>query len=202
MLSDKELIGKLESEYKEYYYTKYTIPKPYFEKLEDVKAIVLGSNPMAVGDYAGSEYVFDLNHFNQNRGKSPVFDKIYNNLNAIGLDLWDVYVQNLCKNYFINLSVHDDKWVEIAKLWAKVIKQELDTLFAEDIPVLVTAPWILVPLVNEHKEADYYYDKKKFIQPNENKLGRTIIPLFRQSMYALTDPKWKGYKETVQNIFK
>lgn len=201
MLSEKELLGKLEAEYKEYFYNKHIIPKPYFEDLEKVKAILLGSNPVAVGESAGAEYVFDLTHFNKNRGDNPIFGNIYNNLSDIGLDLWDVYAQNLCKNYFINLSVHDEKWVEIAKLWSLVIKEELDTLFDKDIPVLVTAPWILNPLVDDLKNPLYYYEKKKFIDPANNKLGRTLIPFFRQSEYALTDPKWKGYKETIINLY-
>lgn len=201
MLSEKELLGKLEAEYKDYFYSKHMIPKPYFEDLDKVKAILLGSNPLAVGESAGGEYVFDLSHFNKDRGHSPIFGNIYNNLNAIDLDLWDIYAQNLCKNYFINLSVHDDKWIEIAKLWAEVIKQELDTLFDKNIPVLVTAPWILKPLVEDLKEPNFYYEKKKFISPEENILGRTLIPFFRQAEFSLNDPKWKGYKEAILGLY-
>ncbi|TJX15607.1 hypothetical protein E9840_02205 [Tissierella creatinini] len=201
MLSQKELLGKLEEEYKEYFYYKHIIPKAYFEDLEKVRAILLGSNPVAVGEFAGAEYVFDLTHFNKNRGDNPIFGNIYDNLSAIGLDLWDIYAQNLCKNYFINLSVHDEKWVEIAKLWSLVIKEELDTLFDKDIPVLVTAPWILNPLVDDLKDPLYYYEKKKFINPENNKLGRTLIPFFRQSEYSLADPRWRGYKEAIINLY-
>lgn len=201
MLTEKEFLGKLESEYKDYFYKKHMIPKPYYEDLDKVKAILLGSNPMAVGENAGAEYVFDLTDFNKNRGDSPIFGNIYKNLNAIGLDLWDIYAQNLCKNYFINLSVHDDKWVEIAKLWAEVIKEELDVLFDENIPVLVTAPWILNPLVDDLKEGHFYYEKQKFIEADQNKLGRTLIPFFRQADFSLDDPKWKGYKESILSIY-
>lgn len=201
MMREKELLGKLESEYKDYFYKKHMIPRPYYEDLKKVKAVLLGSNPMAVGEMAGAEYVFDLNHFNKDRGDSPIFDNIYDNLNALGLDLWDIYAQNLCKNYFINLSVHDDIWVEIAGHWAEVIKEELDTLFEPDVPVLVTAPWILKPLVEDHKEPSFYYEKNKFINSENNKLGRRLIPFFRQSEFALKDPKWKAYKEAIISTF-
>lgn len=198
MIREKELIGKLESEYKNYFYNKFHIPKPYFENLEGVKVVLLGSNPMAVGESAGAEYVFDLKDFNKQRGHNPIFGNIYKNLNAVGLDLWDIYAQNLCKNYFINLSVHDDIWVEIATHWAEVIKMELDTLFDKKIPVLITAPWILKPLVENLKEPHFYYEKKKFIYAEENKLGRELIPFFRQEDFSLLDPKWKDYKEAVK----
>lgn len=202
MIREKELIGKLEAEYKNYFYNKYTIPKPYFENLESVRAVLLGSNPMAVGESAGAEYVFDLKDFNKQIGHSPIFGNIYNNLNAVGLDLWDIYAQNLCKNYFINLSVHDDIWVEIATHWAELIRMELDTLFDKKIPVLITAPWMLRPLVDNLKEPVYYYEKKKFIPAEENKLGRTLIPFFRQGDYSLLDPRWREYKEAIIKALK
>lgn len=202
MIKEKELIGKLQSQYKEYLYEKYTIPKPYFEKLNDVKAILLGSNPLAVGEMAGVDYVFNLGNFNSSQGQSLIFSNIYKNMEAVGLDLKDIYAQNLCKNYFVNLSVHDDKWVEIASLWAMVLKKELDILFDENIPVLVTAPWILKPLYEDVKASKYYYENKEFIDAEDNKLGRTLIPFFRQAEFSLSNIEWDSYTKLIKELFK
>lgn len=202
MIKEKELIGKLESQYKEYLYEKYTIPKPYYENLNNVKAVLLGSNPVALGEMAEIDYVFNLGNFNTSQRASPIFGNIYNNLDAIGLDLKDIYAQNLCKNYFINLSVHDEKWVEIASYWADVLRTELDILFNKEVPVLITAPWILKPLCSKVNYSKYYYEYKKFIQPESNKLGRLLIPFFRQYEFSLLDHRWDNYKEMIRDTFK
>ena len=202
MLKEKELIGKLESEYSDYMYEKHNIPKPYFQNVESVKAILLGSNPVAVGEMSGDEYVFNLGGFNKDIGGGPIFGNIYNNMDAVSLDIMDIYAQNLCKNYFVNLSVHDDKWIEIAGLWAEVLKEELDTLFSKNIPVLVTAPWILKPLVKEVKESKYYYENKEFISQADNKLGRILIPFFRQRDFSLLNDEWKEYRDKIKYRFE
>ena len=198
MLREKELLGKLESEYNEYLYKNHPIPKPYYEDLEGVKAILLGSNPVAFGEMASGDYVFNLATFNRSHGEGSIFGNIYSNLIGVGLELWDIYAQNLCKNYFVNLSVHDDKWEEIASLWADVLKVELDTLFDKDIPVLITAPWMIKPLCKEAKAPRYYYEKIEFINPKDNKLGRNLIPFFRQTEYCFLNNEWESYRQAIK----
>lgn len=202
MIKEKELIGKLQSVYGNYLYHKQTLPKPYFEDLKNVRVILLGSNPISLGANAELDSVFNLHNFNKSKGNSQVFSRIYSNMVAVDLELWDIYSQNLCKNYLINLSVHDEKWDEIARLWADVLKIELDILFAEDIPVLITAPWILKPLCENVREPKYYYEHNVIIKAEDNKLGRTLIPFFRQEEFDLSHHQWEGYRNHIKELLK
>lgn len=202
MIKEKELVGKLQSVYGNYLYEKQTLPKPYFEDLNSVRAILLGSNPISLGANAELDTVFNLHDFNKSKGNSQIFSRIYSNMVAVDLELWDIYAQNLCKNYLINLSVHDEKWDEIASLWADVLKVELDILFTEDVPVLITAPWILKPLCKKVREPKYYYENNVVIKAEDNKLGRVLIPFFRQEEFELSHNHWEGYRNYIKGMLK
>jgi len=68
-------------------------PLPFCNNLNNVKAIVLGTDP--TNRQRRINKVFDLDDPN-----SPYFRIIKQNLSLIDIGLDEIYVQNLCKNYF------------------------------------------------------------------------------------------------------
>ena len=94
-----------------------------------------------------------------------------------------------------------NQWVKISMDYINILKKNLDSKFNCKIPVFITSQYLLLPLINEDKldkimNADKYYeDNGIFINPDENKLERTIIPLFRHSKYKLS--KFKLYSNSI-----
>ncbi|MFU0799088.1 MAG: hypothetical protein ACFWUE_00260 [Xylanivirga thermophila] len=199
---EKAILAILEKEYGEYIYIKDTVPKPYYENIEAVKAIILGCDPSTGNEKIEFDYVFNIDKFKSGKGNKNYFKPIYTNLNAIGLSLSDIYVQNLCKNYSTNVTSKNKKWTEMATLWVPAIKEELDSLFPKNIPVLLTAECLLEPLCNEYKnkKARFYYEKKIIIKESDNKLGRNLIPFFRCCKYRLDKDEWSNYKYFVKHF--
>ena len=82
------------NKYKEFCDSTLDIPKPYCINKNKVKAIVLGADP-SNEKCEKFEFAFGL----ENK-KSPYFRNQLKNLNSVDIELEDIYVQNLCKNYF------------------------------------------------------------------------------------------------------
>ncbi len=183
--------------YKEHVVDELAIPLPYFIDIKNVKAIVLGTDPTNFQNKL--DYVFDLH-----KEKSPYFEIILENLEKIGISKEQIYVQNLCKNYFIVETSKNPHWTEIAKLWAPILKKELDSNFPIEIPVFITAGKLVFALTSEQETTRYkfkkFYDELLFIDPDENALGRLIIPLFRHQDYRLA--QWEKYKEHIKATLK
>lgn len=154
----------------------FSFPMPYCEVSHSVKAIVLGADPSNPQGRT-FEFVFGLENRN-----SPYFSSILKNLNKIDLNLNQIYVQNLCPNYFSDVTDKNDDYIETAsKYWLPVLKEELDTLFQPEVPVFITAwkPLVVVEpraLDFRKKKSDIY---KRAIIFNRNKLDRPVIALFR-----------------------
>lgn len=202
MVSKSRVPDELKENYSEYLNLDLAIPKPYYEDIEAVKAILLGSNPMIIRDSDEEAFVFKLSTFKVGREGEEIFGNIYNNLQAVDLDIKNIYAENLCKNYLKNISVHDDAWARIANIWGKHLKDELDELFPKDIPVLITASWMLKALGKEMKDGMYYYTENVFIQPEDNILDRLIIPFFRQKQYDLNRDMFVDYKKKIKENIK
>lgn len=181
---------------------EYELPKPYFQDIKKVKAIVLGADP---SDIKGNkfEYVFNLEKCN-----SKYFKMSLSNLHEIGLGLEDIYVQNLCKNYFNVITSRNTKYKKIANYWSHIMKEELDLKFDSDIPVFITAGKVkdalCCDLSKVKKDYKWNYEKAEFIYPNENKLGRILLPLYRtrNNYYSLKKPVWNVYKEKIKELIK
>lgn len=83
-------------------------------------------------------------------------------------------------------------------------KDEMDKLFPKTVPVLATSDILLETLCYEgvykrkNTEAnEMYYRKCKHIERDENKLGRIIISLFRNSKYNIKD--WPNYADYIRD---
>lgn len=184
----------LQQRYNRLYRHADILPLPYCADARKARAIVLGTDP------SNPKGVFVERVFGLENPDSPYFRTIFENLKQIGLSTQDVYVQNLCKNYFRIVASANPYWAQIAVLWRGRLKEELDGLFDRRIPVLITSK-DLVPVLAVDlppiRPSDLYR-KHVAIAPTENYLGRTIIPFFRHWFYSLE--KWGEYREWVKSM--
>jgi hypothetical protein len=177
-------------------------PKPYFHDLNKVKAILLGADPSNETDKGKAvqlEYVFGIG------GKDKrYFMGIKKNLAEVGLTQEEIYAQNLVQEYQMVETGKNKSWKETAEPWVEILKQELDAFDpGRTIPVLVTAQAIIEVL--SHKtlpapKAIYLSQSAGIVQPEENRLCRTLLPFYRHYSYALGKEEYKKYRETVKKI--
>lgn len=182
-----------------------TLPSAYCEKLENVKAIVVGCDPSNRHSH-NLKYAFGID------SGIPKLDLFFSgieaNLKQIGLDRKCVYIQNLCQNYFRSETTGNTIWHEAAKLWRHYLKDELQALgMPKEVPVLLTAQDIYFALLNEgvkkQKAKNLYADLSLVpIPPEDNFLERHLIPLFRGGKGYYKLEKWKDYRTHLQRLFK
>lgn len=172
-------------------------PKPYYKSINNIKAIVLGADP-SNPQKRKFDYVFGLEQGEQ----SPYFRSILKNLKVVGLNLENIYVQNLCCNYFNKVTDENDLFIEIANsYWLPNLKSELDGLFPPNIPVFITA-WKALIVVSP-SAAIYAKDKKRIYKQAiifaESLLNLPVIALFRGGFgyYDLSKPDYKKYVATI-----
>ena len=191
-LENKDFIKQIESD----------LPLPYFQNIENVKAIVLGADP---SNHHGKtfKYVFGL----EKGENAPFFIKILDNLKHIGLDLSNIYVQNLCRNYFTKVTDENPYYKDVAKeFWLPRLKEELDNLFPNEIPVFVTA-WKVMEVIApsskkfRNRKSAIFRDGVVF---KENELNRPAFALFRggHGYYNLDREDWKDYRKIIIEALK
>ncbi|MBL7960903.1 hypothetical protein JNL27_11765 [bacterium] len=175
-------------------------PSPFCISPESVRAIVLGADP-STKDGKTFSYVFDLDP--NNPSDDRYFKGIEDNLKLVGLTMSDIYVQNVCQNYFLKETGEQQKdWEKAAKVWIPYLKKELDANFDKDVPVIATAEIIMKALLKDGVElasAKSIYSAKYKIpfSKSSNKLGRPLIPIYRHFQYTLKEKKWNDYKNRV-----
>lgn len=175
-----------------------TLPKPYCHDLQGVRAILLGADPTNNGTKAKKgplalEYVFGLN----SPYEKDFFRPQLTNLKAIGLPKEGIYIQNVCRNYFLEETSKNKTWEIAARLWLPFLKEELDIL-PKDIPVLVTAERIARLLVTDLPKAKDIYGGTKQLPLFSEFLARQVIPFYRHPAYSLST-KWPAYREFVKD---
>ncbi len=191
-----EISRHIERLYPSIYKKTQTLPKA-FTGSDKVKIIVLGADPSYISEDIEFKYVFGLED-----PKSPFFRGILKNLNLLNLELKDIYVQNVVRNYFLVETSNNKDWIDIATFWIDHLKCELDSKFDRSIPVLITAWKILKALVGRPILSNYtahsIYDKKVTFKPSENILARDIIPFFRHPKYRIE--KWPAYNKKIKKL--
>jgi len=160
-----------------------TLPKAFCFNPKKVKAIVLGADPTNQHDQH-LEYAFGIMS-----EEKRFFRDILANLNLIGLHLEDIYVQNLVQDYQNSETALNKDWEKAAEASLENILHELKTL-QKEVPVLITAERIMKFLVNDAsalpKAAEIYSNNHFWVsKPEENKLNRTLIALYRHQDYNL-----------------
>jgi hypothetical protein len=177
------------------------LPEAYTGK-NRIKAILLGADPTNDGikDNRGLkkiETVFGIG----SEYERFFFGPQITNLKAINLTKDDLYVQNVCRNYFSEQTAKNNKWQEFAEIWMEYLKEELDQLDPK-IPILATAEKILNSLIPFVLPAGDIYNLK-FLPPfYSEKLKRYIIPLYRHPKYMLSRDIWKDYREHIKRFIK
>jgi len=131
---------------------------------------------------------------------------IEKNLASIGLSQDEIYAQNLIQDYQSVDTGKNKDWKVTAEKWVEPLKKELDAFDPErKIPVLVTAQVIFEVLTDKKLPAPkeiYLSRADGIIQPDENRLGRTLLPFYRHYSYALGKEEYKEYRETVRGLVK
>ncbi|SNR57955.1 hypothetical protein SAMN06265371_10620 [Lutibacter agarilyticus] len=197
-MNEKDLLSQLKKKFPVLVSDLYPFPKPYQGK-EKVKAIVLGADPSHIVDGLPKplKEVFQLDN-----PRSPYWRSIQRNIDHIdGVTLDNLYVQNLCRNYFTQETSENEHWSEIARnYWAPFLKQELDGKFDVRVPVLMTTEFILHSLLKDPTiklKATDIYTNHILIKKEDNLLGRDLITFYRHHRYSLTN--WDTYKEFIEN---
>jgi hypothetical protein len=137
---------------------------------------------------------------------SRYFSPILKNLEKVGLSLDDIYVENLCRNYFRKETSKNPIWNQVAEWWINILKQDLDKEFAKRIPVLITTQYLYPVLAHSRKPPEaqeiYRMQVKPFLQPDENRLDRVIIPFYRHRNYSLEQDEWREYRNRVMSFLR
>lgn len=205
MRNEIEIIDELQNHFGDEVLAITPFPKPYCEDISNVKAIYLGCDPSNKHSHK-LPYAFVL------ESKLPIFNKFLidhsSNLSHVSLSWDNVYVQNLCQNYFRKeTSQNLPVWKPASKWWVPYLKKELQ-IFNIDIPVLLTSSYIYDVLVSskwkKYKPKQFYTCEINIpIPKTENLLERPLIPFYRNRRkvdYHLSNPEWEKYRIRIVNI--
>lgn len=182
-------------------------PEPYCEDKSKVKAIYLGCDP-------SNKHCRKLDHvFALPNGDPPIFRRMVTrlgeNLRQVGLSWENVFVQNLCRNYFeLETATNTLLWNAVAARWIPILRDELNQ-FKSDIPVLLSAEVLYRILLNEgvkpNKAMEFYTCREGAMIPlpaDANQLGRPLIPFYRHWHYDLMKKEWSRYRSAVVKCVK
>jgi len=196
-MNEIELFNKLLIEFPNWIYNKYPFPSPYNGK-DKIKVIILGADPTQIIDGIPKHFetVFDLDNWD----KSPFWNMIRLNINLIpNLAKENIYVQNVCRNYFRQETTKNKKWNTIAReYWIPFLKLELDKLYSSKIPILMTTEFILqASLINTKRKinAENIYRNQLTIPQEENLFSRELLAFYRHPKYSLKN--WPSYTEFI-----
>lgn len=178
------------------YYCSYGIPHEHSVKSKNVKAIILGTDPSNFSNNGKTvimTHVFDLQN-----SRAHYFNNINNNIRMLGLNKESIYVQNVVRNYMTKESPDNKLWFDFAELWKPILMEDLDKLDPKmELPVFATAECILNVLLNFPDEqkipANKYYNDRIIVHPEENYLGRNLIPCFRRNFKYSEFPLYVEY---------
>jgi hypothetical protein len=197
-MTEEQILDSLLSDYPGLVHDRYPFPEAYIGNGE-IKAIILGADPTRIVNDKPQPFkmVFELDN-----PKSPYFRSVQKNIDLVdGLSMENVYVQNLCRNYFIKETSGNKDWVDIArKYWSSLLAQELDRMFASSVPVLMTTEFILKACLKNGlvPKASHIYTQCICIAREDNLLGREMVALFRHHKYSLV--KWHDYREFISSV--
>jgi len=183
---------------------KHPIPSPFCINKKKVKAIVLGCDPSNFSDDGKTKIHSTV--FGIGTGDYRYFRDIIKNLTQVGLNLENIYVQNVIPFYMQDETAGNKHWNEIAEKTLPNLINELDSFDKRrKIPVLLTSEVIYKFLLNSEndykKPRDLYRDLTLVpIPKSKNKLGRKLFPIYRHFKYSLTSSRWEDYAVLIKNF--
>jgi hypothetical protein len=199
-MSERDIFNKLKSSYPELIADKYPFPAPYTGD-GTIKTIILGADPTHIvhGTPKTLNMVFGLD-----MEYSPYWNSMKSNLKLLpNLSMEEVYVQNICRNYFTAETSQNKAWQSIAReYWCAFLKNELDAKFDDNVPVLATTSFILdALLIQKNKlKAEDIYNQCISIPSEDNLLSREILAFFRHPKYSLQN--WHKYRDFLEGKLK
>ncbi|WP_372744142.1 hypothetical protein [Lutibacter sp.] len=196
-MNQSEILNHLVVNYPNLIDVSFPIPSPHPDLSlidpKSIKAIILGADPTHIvnGNPVEIKKVFGLD-----LKYSPYWNGINNNIKqVVGLSVANVYVQNVCRNYFKCETSQNKDWVTIArKYWIPFLKAELNEKFDKSIPIFITTEFILSAALNNPAKkiiASELYANCKSIEKDDNLFEREIIPFYRHFKYNLKN--WPEY---------
>lgn len=209
-MTDTEIVLFLRGRYGSEVLDTVPFPKPAFVDRAKVKAIYLGCDPSNMRNDK-FDFAFAL------EGTNPRYNQFISshqkNLNTIDLKWNNLYVQNLCLNYFQKETSKNLKlWKQtVREFWTYQLYNEL-SIFPSTIPVLLTAQYLLEVLAFGGYEKipaiDFYECRSPIPVPaDKNLLGRPLIPFYRginprlKKSYNLSNGDWNSYQQQVKKMF-
>ena len=173
-------------------------PLPFRGNAKHLKAFVLGCDPTAFdknNTLLQFKYVFDIGC------DERYFAGVKVNLKEIGLNLDDIYVQNLVSEYQEEETAKNKKWEAEALKSVPGKKEEFDKIDpSKKLPVFLTSELLYRALLNDgikrEKAKDLYESDEIVISAEKNRLGRPLIALYRHQAYALKEKT--GYCEKIK----
>lgn len=167
------------------------LPQPY-KGHGKIKAILLGANPTNGGLHKGDDQIEFTTVFGLDSEYSEFFRPQLINLKEIKLGPENLYIQNVCRNYFREQTAKNKAWSKVAAIWVEYLKDELGTLDC-NLPILVTAEKIMKVLVPDVPSARDLYSLKFTPPLFSQKFKRQVFPLYRHPAYMLK--KYPEYRK-------
>lgn len=168
------------------------LPDPYIGR--KIKAILLGADPTNNGIKTDK----GLKQLATVFGIDSEYEKFFfgpqlTNLRALEISKDNLFIQNVCRNYFINQTGRNKKWNMVAELWIKYLKEDIDEY--PNIPILITAEKILKVLTKTTvKASDLYNNPEEHLPLWSESLQRDIYPLYRHPNYYLSNKSNSDYR--------
>ena len=114
----------------------YPVPAPFCINRKKVKAIILGCDPSNRSDNGDTVKLCTV--FGIGTGDHRYFRDVLKNLKTIGLNLEDIYVQNVIPYYMKGVTFKNKNWKAIAEYTLPNLIKELDSFDRNRrIPVLM-----------------------------------------------------------------
>lgn len=189
-MKDRELINQLRSKFGDEILDISELPNSY--KGENIKAILLGADPTNNGlkgeGLIPLKTVFGIGEYD------IFFHPQLANIRAVGLNQNNLFVQNVCKNYFKNETSKNKIWSDVAVNWLPYLREELDGIDSErKLPVLATSEVIMNLLVDNLPKATTIY--KDCIGFFSSELERGVFAFYRHPRYSLSSERNGKYKK-------
>jgi hypothetical protein len=181
---------------------KYPLPNAYSpDDKSKIKAFVLGSDP---SNFIGDSQTVKVNTVFGIGEEKQYFSSISKNLEILGLSINDIYVQNAVRNYCYRETRSNPYWDKFAEGWFPYLAEEFSAIDpGKKLPVFVTDErvmrFLLIDPFDLAMPAEYY-NGLRFIPvlPEDNKLERNLIPLYRYPAFALSSQEF--YKNRILDV--
>jgi hypothetical protein len=167
-----------------------------------IKAILLGADPTNDGIKTNR----GLKQLDTVFGIDSEYEKYFfklqaDNLNAINLTKDNLYIQNVCRNYFSEQTNDNKSWEEVAGIWKNYLIDELNS-FHEHLPILATCKEVFMFLTGIEGPYTKIYSMETSLSFFSSDFRRFVFPLFRGRAYMFYKENWLEYRYYLNDYFR